>query len=282
MPLPQRIRFGVSPTPSPRRLLRCGQGGSQPSIYCPTANIFLARTSGLDTLHQDAIAALICGLVDDGIYTLFDVLYILATQNAITAVLNLISPTYDGINNGAHFVVDRGMTGGPGGSIDSQFNAATAVLPNFTQNSAHISLWSVIDIGGVNDGPMGVDEFVNGETEIHPLYGDVHTYYRINSQPISGVANTTAAGFYLANRANASEVKGYKNGVNVLTDSGATSTPVKNHNIPVCALFHITAGTLVPAAHQLAMASIGASLTPVQVATFYGRLRTYMTAVGVP
>ncbi len=276
----QGIKFGVSPTPSPRRLLRSGSSSISPPVFCSAAEDFIARTSGLDTLHQTAVADLICGLVDDGIYSRFDFLYATATQDSVTSVLNLVSPNYDGSNSGAHFVVDRGMTGGPGGHIYSGFNPATAISPNFTQNSAHISLWCMTEVGPVNDGPMGVDEFVNGETEIHPFYGDGNSYYRVNSDPISGVPNSTSIGFYLANRATANQVKGYKNGTNVLINNGATSKPVKNHDFPICAIYHMTAGTIVPAAHQLGIASMGSSLSDAEVLIFYNRLHTYLTAIG--
>jgi len=41
-------------------------------------------------------------------------------------------------------------------------------------------------------------------------------------------------------------------------------------------------GTTAGSAYQCAMASIGSSLNGTDATNFYNRLRTYMTAVGVP
>jgi hypothetical protein len=263
-----------------RAILRCSLGTAL--VGCSEATSFLARAPGLDATHTNAYIELICGLVSDGIFSKFDFLYVFATQNSTAAVLNLVSASsYNGTSVGAHFVTDRGMTGGPGGYIDSGFNPFTASSPKYVQDSAHIALWGVTNVGGTADGPMGVDSFA-GETEIHPLYGDGNTYYRINGSAISGVANTTTAGFYLANRSSSSRVDGYKNGSNVLTNTSATSSPVQNYSFPICAMRHLFAGTTTPSAHQIAAASMGASLSATDVSNFYNRLRAYMTAVGVP
>src|SRR4051812_42354 len=58
---------------------------------CAASTTFLARTSGLNGTHTNAYNALICGMVADGTWcgSLFDAIYIFATQDSTTALLNL-------------------------------------------------------------------------------------------------------------------------------------------------------------------------------------------------
>lgn len=110
------------------------------SAGCAEATTFLARAPGLNALHVCAYKNLICGLVTDGLWTKFDVLYIFATQNTPTSLLNLVSTNYTGVPTLApSFTADRGYfsTGGP--YIDPVFNASSSPSPNFVRDSAHIS-----------------------------------------------------------------------------------------------------------------------------------------------
>jgi len=243
------------------------------------ASAFLARTSGLDGTHTTAYTNLINGLDTDGIFSKLDLLHIYATQDSTTALLNLVSTSFGGTANGSPtFTVDRGFTGVDGSTtvyIDSGFDASTAPTPQFVQNSAHVSAWCVTDIGAFARAVIG--NVGGNETDIYPKHSDNNTYYRVNASGISGVANTTSNGHYCANRSSSSAVQGYKNGSSVLTNNAATSGAVVGGNFQI-----LKALNLGGSAHQLAMASIGASLSSTDVTNFYNRLRTYMTAVGVP
>src|SRR5882757_8185192 len=53
------------------------------------ATSFLARTSGLDAAHTGAYCVLIDGLVTDSVYSILDGLYVFATADTTTALLNL-------------------------------------------------------------------------------------------------------------------------------------------------------------------------------------------------
>jgi hypothetical protein len=255
-----------------------GGGGAAPG---PNATAFLARTSGLDTTHRNAYIDFINGLDTDSLFAKFDWLQVYATQDSTTALLNLVSSSYNAtLVTAPTFTADRGFTGVSGNYIDSGFNPSTAGSPNYVQNSSHISLWSVIDIGGVALSPMGIDSFL-GETEIFPRYNDGNAYFRINGSAISGVTNASPVGHFIANRSSSTAVQGYKNGSSVLTATDNSHAPL-NHNFPVCAQYHYDSSTLVISTHQIAMASMGSSLNSTDVTNLYNRLRTYMTAVGVP
>ena len=92
-----------------------------------------------------------------------------------------------------------------------------------------------------------------------------------------GVTQGVNNGFYLGNRSGASAAQTYVNG----SDIGLTavnSTALSDRSM---AILGSNAATRVGGGYQISAASIGGSLTSGQVTSFYNRLRTYMTAVGV-
>ena len=109
-------------------------------------------------------------------------------------------------------------------------------------------------------------------------------YFRINAASLSAgdaVANTHGIpGHYLRNRSTSSAVQGYRNAFNELNNNATTSAAVNNFNFYT--LGQNSNGTAGGNAEQTAMASIGSSLNGTEATNFYNRLRTYMTAVGVP
>ncbi len=247
------------------------------------AGAFLQRTTGLDATHVSAYTALINGLVADGIFSKLDMLHIYATQDSTTAKLNLVSTSYPGSQVGSpSFTVDGGYTGvldNSGHYLDTGFNPASASSPKFIQNSAHISLWSVTNVGTVDTSAMGLT--ISGvEIGIYPKFTDNNAYFRVNGGG-SGVANSSPVGFFVANRTNSTNIQGYLNTTAIFTDTSNNSSAPPNQNIITLARGQSGGGSY-GSSHQLAMASIGSSLSGADVTNFYGRLRTYMTAVGVP
>ena len=256
-----------------------GTGGTE-------AQAFLARTSGLDATHTNAYIVLIDGLVADGIWNKFDMLHVYATQNSATALLNLVSASYAGTAFGSPvFTADRGFTGGADNNstvyIDTGFNASTAPSPKSVQTSAHISAWSVTTVANTNEAIMGATN-TGAETNLMPRDNSTGmVLFRINSNGGINIANATQIGHYLANRSDTSNIQGYKNGGQIVSHTSRPSQPPLNLN------YTTLSGNTVSFGHhgspyQCAMASIGSSLNATEVTNFYSRLRTYMTAVGVP
>src|SRR6266404_3514163 len=92
----------ISPTSNtPLIALAIWTSGTTVPGSCAQSTAFLARTSGLDTTHTNAYNSLICGLVTNGVFSKFDFLYIYATQNSTTALLNLISTSFNSTVHGA-------------------------------------------------------------------------------------------------------------------------------------------------------------------------------------
>ncbi len=246
-----------------------------------TASAFLARTSGLNATHTKAYTDLICGLFADNIWNKLDVLHIYATQDSTTALLNLRSTSFSAVTHGSPtFTADRGFTGVAGSStvfIDTQFNAqAQSGTSQFSLNNGHISAWSVINTAAQGSAIMGARAAVN--TVIYPKFTDNNAYFKVNSEN-SGVANSDSSGHYIATRNSSSSQAGYRNGSSIFTDSTAS---VLLQNLSTYVLADNLNSVAEGSAFQVAEASIGSNLTAADSLKFYTRLRTYMTAVGVP
>ncbi len=244
-------------------------------------------TSGLDTAHTTAVTNLICGLVTDGVFSKLDVLHIYAAQDSTTAKLNLVSTSYTGIANGSPtFTADRGFTGGTEANatvfIDTGFNPLTAISANFVQNSAHVSAWSVSNTApGFGSGSIiGLAPSGNGSF-ITPRNGSALAILEVNSTAGAISASvSTRDGYFLVNRDTSSTMQSYRNGASIGTQS-ATSGFTANGDVYTLAV-NSTAGSSIGSACQIAGATIGGSLGSTDVTNLNNRLRTYMTAVGVP
>ena len=250
--------------------------------HSPQALAYLARTvGGNEGGNGTNIANLIDGLVADGVWAKLDALYVLAQQNQTDALLNLVGTSYTAtIGGSTPFAAYQGFTGGAG-IIDTGFNPATATSPNFTQNSASMGVWvlnsrasgaAYYEIGN-NTGVAGagISPFYNSGGSQTPLNDLTYPAY-------SGVTNAQGA-WSLDRSASASSVY-YKNGASVAT-MAASSTGVASTNVWILGLNN-NGTTLDPTSDQVAEAHIGASLGSAGQLALYNRLRTYMTAVGVP
>lgn len=270
--------------------LICGRGAldAAGAPLSPSA-AFLARTSGLDGTHVTAYTNLIDGLVTDGVWTKLDFLHIYATQDSTTAKLNLVSTSYTvSVGVSSVFTADRGYTGQDNSTsayIDTTFNPSTASSPNYVQNSAHISAWSVTNITNSDYPIMGAQNAGGPTLHIYPKYdADNKAYFRINdNNSLAGVSNADSSGHYICNRSSSSAVQGYRNGSSILSSGSDTSNGVPSVNIYSIANHTDSGGQNVfGSSFQQACDSCGSSLNSTDAGNLYTRLRTYMTAVGVP
>jgi hypothetical protein len=241
----------------------------------------LARATGLDAAHIAADTAFIDGLVADGIWAKLDALYIFATQNGTAALLNMVQNVYNAtLINTPVFTADRGFTSATTGNhlLNTNFNPNTASSPKLVQNSAHISTWSVTNIGSDVQPQMGVSNGGASFIDIFPNSGG--TFYTfVNSASSITAANANSAGHYIANRSASNALQGYKTGSSVATGSIASAAVAA---FPIVIGGQNNSGGFLASNYQTAGASIGSSLDATQALNFYNRWRTRMTAVGVP
>ena len=259
---------------------------------------FVARTVGLDSAHQSAYRGLFDGLTADGLFNAdgttnyFDGLYILATQDpasSTAALLNLVSSSYPLTLSASApaFAVDRGYTG-----VDASTTVYidTGFLPNYpatnkvSLNSAHVSAWVVTPStpSSAGNGEIIGSNDAGGYILIWPRQGTSGSVFLMND---TGYSNyfpcSDATGHWVSNRTGASANAGYRNGV-LVGSPNIAATGVPGNKMAILAANDTSAGYTAGAPYQIAMASMGAGLTPAQITAFYNRLRTYMTAVGVP
>lgn len=255
--------------------------GLNPSSFvatCSESTTYFGRVT-LSNARKSQYNALICGLVTDSVWTILDVLYIYATLDLTTALINLPNATYAGANaSSLVFTTDRGFTGS---GVDNQFlgtgfNPVTAASPNYTINSAHLSIWNLANVTG---GTGVTTSTLNAQINLYPKYTDNNSYIRVNdAAPSGGFAMTDSRGFLLGNRDAATTRQGYKNGVSVGSFGAVPSAAIPSLELTVL-------GSSTPTDNntfQAAVMSAGGSLDATKSLALYNRLRTYMTAVGVP
>ena len=244
------------------------------------------RTSGIHTAvwvlpPTTPLQDLVSGLQADGIWTKLDRLWIFAQSTEVLALVDLVVSASATAVNSPTFTANRGYTGVDNSNtiyIDSNFNYSTSGV-TYTQDSAHISCWVATYTTGTGFGHMGDG---GGGTETNFVFNSADNLAaRVNDNPSSlpqGVP-ATKTGYWLLSRTGAAATTLYQNGASFSTPN-ATSGALKNLNLYILAANF--SGVPAGSPQQLAMVSIGGSLSAANATAFYNRLRTYMTAVGVP
>ncbi len=248
---------------------------------CPQAAAFLARASGLDSKHRRAYISFINGLVSGGVWPKFDLLYVFATQNSTTALLNLVSSSFPCLAAGSPtFAADGGYTGVDASTtvyLDTQFNASSAG-GKYAQDSAHVSCVTNTNAMSTAAGGVGIGVYAAGasETDILPQYSDGSAYFRINDGAgSSGIAVANSLGRYVANRSGASATQAYKNGTSIGSPNAASGSLV-NSTMRILANSNVLG---LGSALQYQMASAGGSLTASDVSIFDAAIVSYQNAI---
>lgn len=238
-----------------------------------TAWITAVITNGgsVSDARKTLVNDLIVGLKADGIWTLLDRLWLLADANQPSALTDLVVRALATAVNSPTFTADRGYTGnGTSSYIETSYNPGDGGTYKFLQNDAHHSFWD-LSTSTADTWPEGQS---NTSTSFQWFSGSF--FPRVND---NGGATTPghANGHNLVSRIASTDRTLYQDGAsvgNLVIGSGA----VFNATFTICG---INAGGLF-SDHQISMFSSGGGMTSGQVTSFYNRLRTYMTAVGVP
>jgi hypothetical protein len=245
-------------------------GGGGPSAQTIA---YLARTVGGNEGGNAAnITALIDGLVADGVWAKLDCLYVLAQQNQADAQLNLVGTSYPLTYGGLPaFTAYQGFYNF-NLALNTGFNPATAPSPHFTQNNGSSSAWAFsIGIGAMIGSSTNFGCTIIIPSTFSNFYAD------INNGSDTFVTSTGAVGLYGGDRSTSSSVDFYLNGSNLYTASVASVAPYSTNML----IGNRLEGTLTYQG-TISAAHIGASLGSAGQLALYNRLRTYLTAVGVP
>jgi hypothetical protein len=241
---------------------------------CPEAVAYLARAPG-ETTHAADLIALICGLVTDGTWAKLDALYILAQQTQADARLNLVSASYPLVGT-ATFVPYQGFSLFATPALDTGFNPGTAVGAHLQPSDGFIGAWAY-DAPDTLKLQMGASTSTGG-IAISASYGlgdQYYCYIGYSNPPFNTPPNLP--GFYSCDKGDVNNV--------VLYYNDAPSGPTQNQGtvaFPSANMYVGSAAVLAATQKTLSEVNFGASIGAVRQATLYARLRSYMTAVGVP
>jgi hypothetical protein len=237
-------------------------------------------SAGRETLVDN----LIVGLKADGVWTKLDRLWILAAENEPSALTDLVALTLSVTHGSPSFAANLGYTGIDTSTtvyIDTGTNLST-FGGLYSTNVGHISVWSNTDITGSGLGrPMGVTSTASTNRTLIGLTSITVNFSANESSGSAPITTVDSLGHYLVNRDSASTEQGYKNGSLIGNPNGVAGT-IPSINIILLADNDVAVGVTRGSEHQITMASLGGNLSSTDVSNFYNRLRTYMTAVGVP
>lgn len=263
--------------------------GSTPASSNTTAEImdvaaaaFFARiTSQPNSTRKHAYNALFCSLRSGAVstsnlLTKIDLLQIHAAHDQQTALLNLISSSFNGtVVNAPTFTADVGFdTNGTNGEVDTGYNPQTAG-GTLTTNSICVAVWNRNASTGIGS-VYGWFDGADGIT-ISPNNGSGLISGRVNqASSAQGSAGSGGTGWKAINRSASAAIQFYSAGAAVGTGTNS-STGLNSVTLRVG-----RSQTASYAVSNLAAVQAGGSLTANEHLDLYNAVRAYMTAVGLP
>jgi len=237
------------------------QGYQNYSLH-PKLVVWISRLPSLPDLNTvNALNTFMYTLDSAGILSVMDGLYFLGADPFVASYTNLISTKWDGTPSASvssAYVAGQGITG-DGSSVSISFvpNLATATGINYTQNNAHMAVWSTTSLSSSPVSSMfGANKF------------GISAALRINSKTsvtvqANGTTSVTATvtdsdSFTAWTRSDASNITIYKDGL-VLSGSLAST------GLTFGELSAFKVGTLNYDKNTLALISWGGALTTDQL-----------------
>ncbi len=222
------------------------------------------------------VDALIGGLKQDGLWDKLDRLWLFAAENTAQAFVDIRSTNGCTVTNSPVFTVDRGYqkTSNTSSYIDLNFSMNYTPPINHSQNSACVFAWS--NTSGMDGGPL-IGLVSSIATRLFPQFTDGNAYYNMNNIGTSGgeAGLGDGTGLWLANRSNSTSTQLYRNGSLVsITTATSDGTPQ--------GILALNENANLYSSRQISCAGIGSSMSAADNVKLSNRLRTHMTAIGVP
>ncbi len=214
-------------------------------------------------------------------WTIGDRLWLTAGENQPSALTDLIARALATAVNSPTFVADQSFASdGTTSYINTGYNPSTNGV-HWTLNSASHAFWSFGALGNVDCGVQGAIE--SGPTNLSRLRTGTNYFYSANATSDGSVAGASASGLWTASRTASNLTTLYNNDVsqdtNAVASSGVTNLTmyalVENLN----GVANFSTNTPVPKCSAI---WYGGGLSQANMTLLYNRLRTYMTAIGVP
>lgn len=259
---------------------------------CSAYTTWIARTSGTSGTEQSAYQTMICGMITDGVGCSawsgssgnIDALYIVATNSSTTALLNLCSTSFLGLEvNAPTFSADHGYTGnGTSSYVDSRFTASTAG-GSYAQNSASLGAYvtnnrTTASTACATGNHIGV---TTGDSYLAPMFTGSVTLADINSPTNNSSASTTSRGSWIESRTGASTGEVYLNAAADFALTGTSSGIPDNSNIFLACRATSGGAPSNFSADTIAAGFTGGGLNSTQAAAMSNRINGYMTALGI-
>lgn len=235
---------------------------------------FFNRLATLPTAPRQALyAALINGLVLDGVWPLLDVLTIAGADSA-TAFTNLVNGTYTATGASLPYTADTGFGQSwstvLGFYIDTGYNLLSG--GQFAQNSACFGAWHNTSLAA-----NGSVLFLRTVPAVNDfLYmrftGDIAIGNINNSGANVSGANANTVGAFSVNRSSSVAVQVYLNGTSIASSGASASTTPENSNLVIGFGGGAYLGTV-------SAWWIGASRSAAQEAALYARVHTFLNAI---
>jgi hypothetical protein len=229
---------------------------------------FAAMSVAPDATRKGHLNTLIAGLKTDGDWADILLFGLHAMHDEQAARVDLKTPARVATKPGGDptFVADDGFTSN-GSSTYLDWGVTAAALLSLDDHG--MFTWSLTDLNNSGrDVGSSANHYIIGR-----LSGDMSA--RPSSTTTGTQVTANSLGFYGYSRSGAAAVDFYKNGAPISTES-VTSAALPSSNIMTC-----RAGTTY-STRQLALTLLTNDLDDAGVLRVYNRLRTYMTAVGVP
>lgn len=224
----------------------------------------------LEASYDRAVKALITA----GIWGDFDALYWFGAHDAQAARLNWISSSYDMTAVASPvFEPYRGYTGdGAASYVLSSFNPTTSPAPKYTQNSAHMGLWSRTNLA--NGASNSLDMGLSSNAYIGRLSATPGTSVgRMQAAAGGNIAAGSYPGHTVWSRDGTSVWAGYVNGVSGNNGTDASAPPTNS-------TMRGLAGNSGYGTNQLLVLHYGAKLTSTKVAALYAAFNQLKIDVG--
>lgn len=249
-------------------------GGSYES---ESTALFDRMTNQPDNTRKTVINNLISSLKTNGIWSKLDLLYIFASHDEQSSLLNWKSTSYNCSKvNSPTFTTDRGFsTSGSPNYITTNYNPSTNGV-NYTLNSCSMGVYNRTNSGG-NSGEIGV--YVGSNYAYILITNGSNNYSSILNTTTGSVFNLgTYIGFFSTNRSSNTSMQFYRNGSNFSSPTN-TSSSIPNQTIFILCISN-NGSPATYSNKQISVAFVGGSLNSTEQSNFNTAVETYMDAVG--
>jgi hypothetical protein len=236
------------------------------------------------SLVQALLHDLITGLKTDGLWTKLDRLWIFAQGTMSGALVDFVARSLATAVGTPTFTTNRGFISNGSAYINSLYTPSVNGV-NFTLNSASVGCWVNNSRTVPTNNAAGISgQDATNSCQVAPLciFGATGELYQINNGTLEiWTIPSDAQGFNFASRTASNLTTMYKNNTVGATGAGV-SAGLPTQPLYICAQNNNGAPQNWNALDTISCAVMGAGLNATDEGNLYARLRTYMTAVGVP